>query len=520
MWVRGRAAIIAALAVSVLAQPVAADDVTLTSRDGGVEISGTLLGFDGEFYRVDSIYGELTIDASGVDCDGPGCPSLTDFVAEVDFSGSSTMGEVLMPALLEGFALRNGYVVAREEIDASGFVYLLSNPDTGRLEGRFQFRATTTDEGFADLLADEADIVMALREIRPEERARAEEAGMGDMTGSARSRVLSLDAMVPVVAPGNPVTSISTLQLAQVLAGQIANWSDLGGPDAPITLHLPDPGSGLAQGVEDRLMAPVGLELAPGIVRHAITSALPRAVAIDPFAIGIASFAETGRTRILDLTGPCGFTLTATRRSVKTEDYPLTSPMFLYLPARRLPKLARDFLAYTRGPAAQIVIRRAGFVDQAPEEIAMDQQGDRLANAIAVAGPETTLDEVQRMVANLRRMVRLTTSFRFEAGSTRLDAQSRSNVEQLARALEAGTYDARTITFVGFSDGDGPAVANLEIARRRAEAVRDAVLATAEAVTPGRVTLEVAAYGEAMPMACDDTDWGRQVNRRVEVWLR
>ena len=243
-------------------------------------------------------------------------------------------------------------------------------------------------------------------------------------------------------------------------------------------------------------------------------------MATDPFALGIASFAETGRTRVLDLTGSCGFTVTASRRSVKTEDYPLTSPMFLYLPARRLPKLARDFLAYTRGPAAQIVIRRAGFVDQAPEEIPISQQGDRLANAIAVAGPETTLDEVQRMVASLRRKVRLTTSFRFEAGSSRLDAQSRSNVEQLARALEAGMYDARTLTFVGFSDGDGPAAANLDIARRRAEAVRDAVRAAAETVTPGRVALEVAAYGEALPMACDDSDWGRQVNRRVEIWLR
>ncbi len=50
--------------------------------------------------------------------------------------------------------------------------------------------------------------------------------------------------------------------------------------------------------------------------------------------------------------------------------------------------------------------------------------------------------------------------------------------------------------------------------------MRDAVLAAAK--TPGelRVALEVEAFGEALPMACDDSDWGRQVNRRVEVWLR
>ena len=79
------AAILAALFVCVTAQTGAAQDVTLTSRDGAVEISGNLLGFDGEFYRVDTIYGELTVDGSGVLCEGPGCPDLTNFVAEVRF---------------------------------------------------------------------------------------------------------------------------------------------------------------------------------------------------------------------------------------------------------------------------------------------------------------------------------------------------------------------------------------------------------------------------------------------------
>ena len=81
----------------------------LTSHDGAVEITGTLLGYDGEFYRVATQFGELTVDGSGVLCDGPGCPNLSNFVAEIVFSGSSTMAEVLLPALVEGFALRNGF---------------------------------------------------------------------------------------------------------------------------------------------------------------------------------------------------------------------------------------------------------------------------------------------------------------------------------------------------------------------------------------------------------------------------
>lgn len=515
-----RAAVLAALLLFGCARGSLAQDVTLSSPDGAVEISGTLLGFDGEFYRVDTTFGELTVDGSGVSCDGPGCPNLTDYVAELVLSGSPSMAEVLLPALIEAFALRNGMRTRRDDIDAAGFDYLLLRADSGAIAARFSLRIGTTEEGFADLLANEADVVMALREIRPDERARAREAGIGDMTQANRSRVLALDAMVPVVAPGNPVQAVSLPDLARVFAGEIDTWADLGGPDAPVALHLPVPGSGLMQAVEDRLMGPAGLTLAPGILTHARSGDLARAVTVDPFAIGIASFAETGTARPLTLTGPCGFSLGVSRRSIKTEDYPLSSPMFLYLPARRLPKVARDFLAYARSPAAQIVIRRAGFVDQAPEEVSLGAQGDRLANAVAAAGPEVPLEEVQRLVAAMRPSTRLTTSFRFETGSTRPDAQSRANIEQLARALETGLYDARDLLFVGFSDGDGPAAGNRAIAQRRAETVRDAVLAAVETALPDSVGIGVDAFGEALPMACDDSDWGRQVNRRVEVWLR
>ncbi|MEP3787101.1 phosphate ABC transporter substrate-binding/OmpA family protein [Ascidiaceihabitans sp.] len=515
-----RAAIFAAL-FFLLGQTIAfAQDVTLTSPDGSVEISGTLLGFDGEFYRVDSVYGELTVDGSGVLCDGPACPNLQDFVAQVSISGSATMGSVLMPALLEGFALRGGYVTQRETLNSEQYVYRLISEDSDKLVAEFQFRLTTTDDGFFDLLGNEADIVMALREIRPEERKLAREAGMGDMTRANRSRVLALDAMVPVVSPSNPVRSVSPLDLARILAGRIDNWKELGGPDAPIDLHLPAFETGLGQAIEDEIMGPAKLEFAENIVRHDRGADLALAVQNSPFAIGVASYAEVGNTQPVTLTGACGFALRAARRTIKTEDYPLTAPMFLYLPARRLPKIGRDFLAFTRGPSAQIMIRRAGFVDQAPEEIAINDQGSRFANAISVAGPETSLEELQRMTRTLDGMARLTTSFRFESGSIRLDAQSRSNVQQLARALEVGRYDARQVTFVGFSDGDGPASANRDIALKRADAVRRAVKQAAETANFDRVVLDVDAFGEALPMACDDSAWGRQANRRVEVWVR
>ena len=247
---------------------------------------GYPLGFDGEYYRVDNTkFGELTIDGSGVRCEGPGF-NLSAYVAEVTLSGSSAMAEVLMPALIEGFALRNGYRTNREEMEGDNFFYELREGEDGPVLARFFFYVTNTDEGFADLLANEADIVLALREIRPQERKMARDAGMGDMTGTNRSLVLALDAMVPIVAPENPVRSISTLDLARVFAGQVVNWQDLGGPNAPIALHLPDQGFGLTQAVEDRLINVAGLTLASTINQHDLSSTLARSVVVDPFAIG------------------------------------------------------------------------------------------------------------------------------------------------------------------------------------------------------------------------------------------
>ncbi|MQY41911.1 OmpA family protein [Epibacterium sp. SM1969] len=512
-----RAAICAALSLLCSAMSLSAQDVTLSSPDGAVEITGNLLGFDGEFYRVDTKFGELTVDGSGVRCDGPGCPSLSDFIAEITLSGSAAMAEILLPALIEGYALRNGYQTHRNHLQGEDFEYLLRSSG-GATIARFVFHVGNTDAGFRDLFDNAADIVMSQREVRRAELDQARSLGLGDLTQPNRSRVLALDGLVPIVSAHNPIQHITLPQVAQVLSGNISNWSQLGGPDAPILVHLPFADTGMAQAISDQFLpdAPV-IKTAE---RHDRVDTLARHVAIDPFAFGIGLYSTPAATRVLQISGECGFDLQANRRSIKTEDYPMTAPLFLYLPARRLPKIGREFLAYVRGPAAQIVIRRAGFVDQAPEFVSIEAQGNRLANAISAAGAEVKLESLHRMVAVLSDLERQTTTFRFEPGSTRPDAQSRSNIQQLARELEAGVYDGRKLVFVGFSDGQGPAEGNQKISLKRAGAVRDAVLKAGETANLERVDITIEAFGEAMPMACDDSSWGRKVNRRVEVWVR
>jgi len=504
---------------AVLSVAAFAQDVTLTSRDGSVEISGTILGYDGEFYRVDTIYGELTLDGSGVLCSGPGCPDLNAYVAEIRFSGAPEIGNRLLPALLQAFSVQQEYTLIRQGIGLD-FFYILEDIVSGQVAARISVRVTSSEQGIADLVTDDVDIAMSLREISEAEIQLGIEAGLGTVSNPWQNRVIALDALVPVVSPRNPVLQISPDELARLFAGDIKNWNELGGIDAPVVLHLRNRGSGVLQVFLDRIIGPSGRQLSPDIVRHATNEMLVAAVAADPFAVGLSTLSAQRGVQPLILAGRCGFRADASPETLKSDDYPLTAPIFLYLGARRLPAIGREFLRFTGSPAAQIAILEAGFVDQAISRTPVNRQGDRLANAIQAAGDDIQLVELQRLVVAMNGARRLSVTFQFDDGSSELTAHSQSNIALLARALETGSIADDELTFVGFSDGEGGAGANRRLSRSRAASVRDAVSARAVSADQQRVRLRVDGFGEAMPMACDDSEWGRQINRRVEVWVR
>ena len=518
---RVRHALVAAIGAWVaLGTPSLAQDVELRSFDGSITLEGNLLAYDGAYYQIETIYGPLTVSAEGVSCAGPGCPDLLGFVAEARIAGAATVATGLLPDLLEGFAARQGMTLVTEEPDGRGqTVFSLMRADA-EPAARFIVTPTTTDDGFLALLNGEVDIALTLREPTAPERRAARDQAPEDPPLTRRVRVLALDALVPVVAPDSPITALSMADLARLYAGEIDSWLELGGPDAPVALHMLAPGLGPAQDFANRVLLASDRPLARDIIRHDSAKGLSAAVAQDAFAIGIAPRSALDGLRALALTGSCGFSQTASFDAVKSEDYPLTAPVYLYLAPYRLPQLVRQFLAFTETAEAEAIVRRAGYVDQTLTRTPLNRQGERLRNAVLAAGDEVALEDLQDMLRRLTDAERLSPTFRFDDGTAELDAPSRAAVARLARAIEAGRFDGRALVFAGFSDTVGTARINVRLARRRAEAVRDAVRAASEAALgEARVDLRIEAFGEALPMACEDTDWGRAVNRRVEVWV-
>ncbi len=472
----------------------AAQDVTLTSRDGGLAIPGTLIGYDGEVFRIDSPYGPLTIDALGVICDGPACPDLTAPKAMIRIVGEADAGMALLPGLVASFAVSRGLLLTRA-LQADGPA-ILTDPATGKVLAEISFRPLPPDAARAEIKSGRAELMLA----------SVTEPDLGN-------KAVALDALIPIAATDNPTPGISTTDLARALAGEVANWAEIGGPDMPLVLH------GLAQdsAFQRALTARLGKDSQVAVV-HADLLGLARAVAKDPWALAITGRTAIGAARELPLADSCGFPLLPTSLAVKAEDYPLTLPIYLLTPRRRLPLMAREFLEFLALPAAQAAIATAGYIDRSPERQPMTRDGLRLTNAIQGAGEETTLADLKRLVDVMDGADRLSLTFRFKDGTSQMDASSLANLADLARLLEVDAFRNMDVILAGFSDGTGAAKANLALSRLRA----DEVLRTLRALTtlPEAALPRIEAFGEALPMACDLTAAGRRLNRRVELWLK
>lgn len=100
----------------------------------------------------------------------------------------------------------------------------------------------------------------------------------------------------------------------------------------------------------------------------------------------------------------------------------------------------------------------------------------------------------------------------FEQGGDRIGERSERGLVRVATLLQL-TRDA-PVRIVGHTDSQGDAAKNLDLSKRRASALRDALVERFE-IDPARITVE--GMGSQEPVASNRTARGRSANRRVEV---
>jgi outer membrane protein OmpA-like peptidoglycan-associated protein len=101
----------------------------------------------------------------------------------------------------------------------------------------------------------------------------------------------------------------------------------------------------------------------------------------------------------------------------------------------------------------------------------------------------------------------------FGAGQAKLKSRGMRSVQKLADFLEQ--YPQRKVLIEGYTDSTGSTRLNQELSERRANAVRAAL--SDAGVSRDRIMTR--GYGEAFPVADNNTAANRQLNRRVEIVL-
>lgn len=135
----------------------------------------------------------------------------------------------------------------------------------------------------------------------------------------------------------------------------------------------------------------------------------------------------------------------------------------------------------------------------------MDRQEQAMRNALASVEGVNIVREGNVLYVTFR------SDNQFDVNSAILRGGAQNDVARMASIL--AEFEKTKIIVSGHTDSTGPEAYNQTLSERRANAVRNILVANG--VVSNRVT--TIGFGESQPIAENSTDYGRQLNRRVEI---
>ncbi len=413
---------------------------------------------------------------------------------ELRIQGSNTVGARLGPALAEGWLESQNYEIG--EISENGEETRLRATNNSGDSLMVDFKAYGSSTGFRALQNREADLAMSSRPAKQKEVNAL--AAVGDLRAAENEYVIALDGIAVVVHPANPINALTKAQLKQIFSGQVKDWDEVGGEPGSIQLHARDDASGTFD-VFRSLVLGKNDEIDAGAKRYQSNAELSDAVAADPNSIGFTGLAYVRSAKALAISDSGAPAIAPSRFTVATEDYALSRRLFFYLPGDAAGEAAHRLAEYAVSDAAQPIVDDTGFVSQ---------------RVRASAGPvgEQYPDRFLDMVEGAQR---LSVNIRFKGRSIELDNKAKRDADRVRNWLQQnGKMDTGVMLF-GFAEKD-PVLPTmmLEISGRRTQQVAKYLRERGVKVVKAR------GFGGTAAVASNDTEQGRQKNRRVEIWVR
>ena len=244
------------------------------------------------------------------------------------------------PRKMSGTVSSDGSTSMEKVITALGEAF--ENQNSGVT---FTYNPTGSGTGIQAVLDGVCDIGLSSRDLKDEEAA-----------GGLKATVLALDGIAVVVHPDNPVADLDVDTIAKLYTGEIGNWKDVGGNDAPVVLIGREAGSGTRDGFESITGTAEKCQY-----RQELTSTgdVITAVSQNPDAIGYASLSSVkDSVKALSVGG-----VAPSEETVKDGSYQIQRPFVLVTREdAQLSDAAQAFFDFATSPDASELIANAGAV--------------------------------------------------------------------------------------------------------------------------------------------------------------
>ncbi len=217
---------------------------------------------------------------------------------------------------------------------------------------------TTTHTAFYRLIHKSNDLIFSVP-ISPEQEKMAQDA---DVT--IEQYAISKEAFVFVLNAENPVSALTQDQLRGIYSGQITNWKEVGGDDAPITAFQRNEDSG-SQNYIKTFMGDTPLMDAPSAMRPGSMGSLMDAIALydnAKYSIGYSYYAYAanmyGTGTELKFVAVDG--VYPDEATIADDTYPLLPRNYAIIRSNS-PQTARDLVRWILSPEGQKIVAENGY---------------------------------------------------------------------------------------------------------------------------------------------------------------
>lgn len=240
--------------------------------------------------------------------------------------GSDTLGAKLVPTLAEEYKSKNPGV-------------------------SFEIAAEGSTTGIAAIIDGTAQIGMSSRRAKTTEISAAQAKGV-----SLKPTIVAFDGIGVIVNANCPVNNLTRRQVEQIFAGDITDWSAVGGPAGKISIYTRNTSSGTYSDFKDLAMKK--RDYASSSQKMAGNEQIAAEVSKNPNGIGYVGLAyihDTG-VKALSIDG-----INVNKETVLNKKYPYARPTFYYTNGEPTGEAAK-FLEFTLGDQGQKIAENIGFV--------------------------------------------------------------------------------------------------------------------------------------------------------------